>query len=221
MLGALSEVWLWGRLSSSESGGRGGGALRGSAAAGSGAITSSTACGINLAVGDSSRLGAGCLLCGDGARFGAARCAGGSLGMAFTGSACVGAVRGGTSDGCPKDGAEVEVELDEAAVCNGRDRVGVADDDRFRRGDGNLALVGVGERARCLPYPPLLVVGSVSGNPPRARWLSYAEAVANLVQLVPMMNCLIAMVSLVVNEVWIMSMASDLVTNLKMDRCCT
>ena len=49
----------------------------------------------------------------------------------------------------------------------------------------------------------------------------YDEAVANLVQLMPMTNCLIAMVSLVVNDVWIMSMASDLVTNLKMDRCCT
>ena len=61
--------------------------------------------------------------------------------MALTGGACAGAVRGGGSDGCPKDGAEVEVELDEA----------VADGDRFRRGEGNLALVGVGERARCRP----------------------------------------------------------------------
>ena len=43
----------------------------------------------------------------------------------------------------------------------------------------------------------------------------------NLVQLMPMMNCLIAMVSLVVNDVRIMSMASDLVTNLKMARRCT
>ena len=143
-----------------------GGALRGIAAAGSGATTSSMACSMNLAVGDSSRRRTGCLLCGDDARFGAARCAGGSLGMAFTGGACAGAVCGCCSDGCPKDGAEVEVELDEAAVCNGRDNVGVADGDRFRRGDGNLDLAGVGERARCLPYPPLLVLGSVSGTPP-------------------------------------------------------
>ena len=116
---------------------------------------------------------------------------------------------------------EVEAELDETAVCKGRERVGVADGDLLRRGDGNLVLPGVGERARCRPYPPLLVLGSVSGTPPRARWLSYDEAVANLVQLMPMMNCLIAMVSLVVNDVWIISMASDLVTNLKSDRCCT
>ena len=44
--------------------------------------------------------------------------------------------------------------------------LGVADGARSRRGDGNLDLVGVGER---LPYPPLLVRGSVSGTPPRAR----------------------------------------------------
>ena len=69
-----------GRLSSSESGGSGGGALRGGGATGSGAPTSSTACGMNLAVGDSVLLDAGCLLCGDGARLGGARCAGGSLG---------------------------------------------------------------------------------------------------------------------------------------------
>ena len=43
----------------------------------------------------------------------------------------------------------------------------------------------------------------------------------NLVQLIPMMNCLIAMVSLVVNDVMIMSMASDLVMNLKIPRCWT
>ena len=204
-----------GRLSSSESGGSGGGAT------GSGVLTSSTACGMNLAVGDSVLLDAGCLLCGDGARLGGARCAGGSLGMALTGGSCSGAACGCGFTGCPNDGAEVEVELEEAAVCNGRDRVGVADGDLLRLGEGNLVLPGVGERARCRPYPPLLVRGSVSGTPPRARWWSYDEAVGNLVQLMPMMKRLIAMVSLVVNDVWIMSMASDLVTNLKMDRCCT
>ena len=140
--------------------------------------------------------------------------------MGFTASA--GAVLGCGSDGCP-NGAESDVELAEAAVWNGRDSVGVAEGARSRLGDGNLPLVGVGERVRWLgrPYPPLLVLGSVSSTPPRARWFSYDEAVGNLVQLIPMMNCLIAMVSLVVNDVWIMSMASDLVTNLKMDRCCT
>ena len=129
------------------------------------------ACGINLAVGDSARCRAGCLLCGDGARFGAPRCAGRSLGMAFIGGACTRAALDCCSAGCPNDGAEPEVELDEVVVCNGRDSVGVADGARSRRGDGNLDLVGVGKRARwpCLPYPPLLVRGSISGTPPRAR----------------------------------------------------
>ena len=134
-----------GRLSSSESGGSGGGALRGGGATGSGVLASSTACGMNLAVGDSVLLDAACLLCGDGARLGGARCAGGSLGMALTGGVCSGAACGCGSDGCPNDGAEVEAELDETAVCKGRDRVGVADGDLLRRGDGNLDLPGVGE----------------------------------------------------------------------------
>ena len=90
MVAAAATGWM----SSSESGGRGGGALRGGGDAASGAAMSSVACGINLAVGDSARCLTGCLLCGDGARFGAARCAGGSLGMAFTGGACIGAALG-------------------------------------------------------------------------------------------------------------------------------
>ena len=118
------------------SGGSGGGALRGGGATGSGALTSSTACGMNLAVGDSVLLCAGCLLCGDGARLGGARCAGGSLGIALTGGVWSGSARGRWSAGCPNDGAEVEAELEETAVCKGRERVGVADGDLLRRGDG-------------------------------------------------------------------------------------
>ena len=145
------------------------------------------ACGMNLAVGDSARCRTGCLLRGDGVRFGAARCAGGALGMGFTGGASAGAVLGCGSDGCPNDGAEPDVELAEAAVWNGRDNVGVAEGARSRLGDWNLPLVGVGERVRWLgrPYSPLLVLGSVSGTPPRARWFSYDEAVGNPVQLIP------------------------------------
>ena len=107
---------------------------------------SSVACGINLAVGDSAR-------CRAGVRFGAARCAGGSLGMAFTGGGCTGAALGCCSCGSQNDGAEAEVDPDDVAVCSGRDNVGVADGERLRLGDGNLDVVGVGERVRLLCRP--------------------------------------------------------------------
>ena len=117
----------------------------------------------------------------------AARCDGGPFGIALVAGGCW------FAGARPNDGADVEAELDEAAVCIGLANVGAVEGVLARRGDGKRPLTVLG--------------GSNRACHGRLCW-----RVDHCVQLMPIPNCLMAIVSLVDKDVRIISVASERVT---------